>query len=359
MKPRSYAAVGRGVAGRGFTLIELLVVVVIIAILIGILVPAVGAVRRSARETASRAILGTLGTGLEMFKADGRVGGGYPPSFSDSDGTSMIPIGEVANPYAASPTSIPITGAGLLVWALVGADQLGTPGFKVFRTDPGCPGYNQARVWSADTDAGNYGDNPACSGAYALRADDRRPIQPRSGPFIESSKIQLSEWTEDPDTGDSGFVIPAEREANPANMLRPYPMFLDAFGFPILYWKADAAGVQLVDYQWNDPDASGTSRGIYHFRDNGHLLENLPGDKPLILRPGAEPSLSWDTAWTPTAYDPDNPPPLGTFPRYIMNPDIRAKLAPHRADSYLLVTPGADGVYGTGDDIANFEHNGR
>ena len=68
-------------------------------------------------------MLGTLSTGLETFKADGRVGGGYPPSYSDdADGD-----GEVESPYGNLPDSnIPsrfeITGAGLLVWALAGAD---------------------------------------------------------------------------------------------------------------------------------------------------------------------------------------------------------------------------------------------
>jgi len=38
---------------------------------------------------------------------------------------------------------------------------------------------------------------------------------------------------------------------------------------------------------------------------------------------------------------------------------VKARLEPARADSYLLISAGADGRYGTADDIANFEHNGQ
>jgi hypothetical protein len=37
-----------------------------------------------------------------------------------------------------------------------------------------------------------------------------------------------------------------------------------------------------------------------------------------------------------------------------MNPKITAKLTPHRPNSYLLISPGYDGEYGTADDITNF-----
>ena len=47
-----------------------------------------------------------------------------------------------------------------------------------------------------------------------------------------------------------------------------------------------------------------------------------------------------------------NPPtiPFG----YIQDPTVTAMQWPHRPDSYLLVTAGYDGIYGTADDITNF-----
>ncbi len=57
-------------ASSGFTLIELLVVVAIIALLIGILLPAVGAARDSARQAASLSQIRQLGIGVTAYMGD-------------------------------------------------------------------------------------------------------------------------------------------------------------------------------------------------------------------------------------------------------------------------------------------------
>ncbi len=56
--------------GRGFTIIELLVVISIIALLIGILLPAVGKARDNARVSASRSNLRQLGVAMHNYAAD-------------------------------------------------------------------------------------------------------------------------------------------------------------------------------------------------------------------------------------------------------------------------------------------------
>jgi hypothetical protein len=44
------------------------------------------------------------------------------------------------------------------------------------------------------------------------------------------------------------------------------------------------------------------------------------------------------------------PPVIG----YIQDPKVTARPWPYRPDSYLLISAGADGLYGTPDDICNF-----
>ncbi len=321
-----------------FTLVELLVVIVIIAILIGLLVPAVGAVRRVAREAASKAALSSIENGIETFKADQRIGGSYPPSASDwfADQEPMV-----ISPVTGQNMSI--SGAGLLVWALAGADFLGTPGFIKTRN----------RLTWGQSSGRTYVQQPVTdSDAYALD-NNGQPVFARSGPYVELAKLAVTQNVNavgsDPD-----FVIPAERDVvETGRPRRAYAMFLDGFGYPILYYRADPAGRVMAD--WSTEPPVGNTRGIYHCGDNDELVWTQ-SSTVLRLNKADEPhALDWGTG----NYTVSNPPPLGTFQAYVLNKSVSARLEPQRPDSYLLVSPGADGRYGTADDVTNFQHNGK
>ncbi|MEM9417436.1 MAG: prepilin-type N-terminal cleavage/methylation domain-containing protein [Planctomycetota bacterium] len=77
----------RAATAQGFTLIELLVVISIIALLIGILLPELGAARGSARSIASLSNLRQIGIATVAYTTEQK---GYYPMHSSSTGTSSV-----------------------------------------------------------------------------------------------------------------------------------------------------------------------------------------------------------------------------------------------------------------------------
>ena len=68
---------------KGFTLIELLVVMVIIALLVGLLLPALGRAKEEAQKTQCRSNLRQIGLAMEMYANDNR---GYLPALYGQSG---------------------------------------------------------------------------------------------------------------------------------------------------------------------------------------------------------------------------------------------------------------------------------
>jgi hypothetical protein len=104
-------------------------------------------------------------------------------------------------------------------------------------------------------------------------------------------------------------------------------------GMPVLYYKADTS---KTAHDINDPN---NPENIYDYRDNQALLAlGVPG------KPGQKHPLY------------ENPK---IFYEMTRNTRVAGPSRPNRADTYILLSAGPDGLYGTKDDIANFEMQWR
>jgi prepilin-type N-terminal cleavage/methylation domain-containing protein len=104
---------GSSAAENGLTLMELLIVLAIISLLVGLLLPALGAVRKAAREAKQQAQITTIELALVAFKNDY---GDYPPS------SNVLP-------------SFKYFGSQKLSEALLGWDLLGCHPKSAWRAD--------------------------------------------------------------------------------------------------------------------------------------------------------------------------------------------------------------------------------
>ena len=289
----------------GFTVVELLTAVAIIAMLVALLIPALATVRKIAKETQQKAQFTTIDLALTAFKGDY---GDYPPSgIRDRSGPGLY------------------SGAQKLAEAMVGQDLMGFHEDSSFRSDlradlPGKPNYE---LYPEDLD-------PRTSD------DDRENLEARKGPYLElatASAFRLG--------GTEGLF-------EDTLWLREDTYVLcDVFGVkkitfeggetakagtPILYYKANTSSKTMYS---SEPE-----KQIYNSEDNmalialGRLPEPDPRDPHQLYE---ERDLFYRDDYK------------------IIDPKVRIDTGwPHRPDSYILISAGADGEYGTSDDIFNF-----
>jgi hypothetical protein len=87
-------------------------------------------------------------------------------------------------------------------------------------------------------------------------------------------------------------------------------------------------------------DQAGIDDDIYYYPDNEALLRLGTPDDINVRHPLAD--------------DMDD---FMDFEAMILNPQVSTIRRPYRAGSYILISAGKDGLYGTGDDITNFDKN--
>ncbi len=353
-----------------FTLVELLVVIGIIGILVAILLPSIHAVRTSARNAETTAVFNAISGGLETYR--NATGDPYPPSASDADPTANVNEFKgnwTANPTVpgssmGTPTPISITGANLLLWALAGADFLGTPGFKDINNDG---------LWWNDTHM-EMNDTPINPGLYDLNSQ-AQPLHKRYGPFIDIGKTKIAKMqdfaldTLKPKKTDRSSYPPGHHGS--ASNYDKTSFVLDGFGYPILYYRARVGASSIV----TDRTAATVKFGVYDQADNrlytGEQIKNAGSDSGtardegdgllagMDLGSGNDHKLYLPTnpgTMTPTTDLADvNNTFKSTFVRYIWDQKITVRNEPVNKDSYILISPGPDALWGTDDDVTNFK----
>jgi prepilin-type N-terminal cleavage/methylation domain-containing protein len=303
----------------GLTLVEILVVVGVIAILAGMLLPAISMVRRTAREAKQKVQFTAIDLALATFKNDH---GDYPPS------DRYTWLEETAQTENSS-------GAQKLAEALLGWDLLGFHPDSGFRAD----GMNRwpYRVGTMTHTAGTYF-------LYDRTVD--RDMDRRRSRYLDldtANAVRL---------GVSGGNDGLFNLGAVGVSLAPETFVLgDAFGkgkevvlrdgkrkragLPVLYYRANATGKARED--------------VYDNRDNDYLV--VAKEQTDLTQRGSAPARAQGNLWNPLAGA------VSTF--YDNITDWRASTdsfrVPHKPDSYILISAGNDGFYGTDDDIYNFQ----
>ncbi len=285
-----------------FTIVELLTVMSIIVILIGLLVPALNQVKKFALEVKQRAQLSSIGTAIELFNSEFD---GYPES------------------SAFGPGGLEYTGAMKLCEAVMGKDLMGYHPDSIFRAD-GTNGNSVLYPPAGSVSPGALRDSQSMrkgpylplenANAYALS-----DLYPSTGPFMPEHMVLCDVYKR-----------------------VTHRTIGKKVGMPILYYRANTTNNR---HNTTNPE---DLLNIYNYRDNQSLLmlgKPWEGGTSGTGVPGG----------TPHRLAVENSTPGLRFYWNTKNERVLTTSRPYRADTFILISAGWDGEYGTPDDVCNFD----
>lgn len=318
---------------KGFTIVELLTVMSIIIILMSILMPGLQRTRRYARVVVQRSQFSDITKALELYRND------HQETYPDSGATDT------------NATPAGYCGAMKLCEALVGQDGMGFDPSSSFQAKTSVYLFNLC----AQTDPAIISNTPA------LTTNLQERTKYLDSDSIKAARLEdLYSWYSASATGKNYYSPQVSFQATtdatpPSPTAFPNSVLTDAFlrtashcdgkklGMPVLYYRADTT--KLVHDPNFDPTSGvyssmTTNPSIYNFDDN-YALTGL--------------GCPWEGTQT-TAQPMYGPANVKIFYKAITNANITSTPRPHNEDTYILLSAGWDGLYGTADDVYNFSN---
>ncbi|MCK5641940.1 MAG: hypothetical protein KAJ19_14145, partial [Gammaproteobacteria bacterium] len=308
----------------GWSLIELLTAISIIVLIVSILVPGLSKMRHIAKDVRQKSYFHSIEVSIELYRKDYDE---YPESAIKAGGGGRI------------------CGAQHLAEALVGRDG---KGYEPSQFDPW--------DWRA----------PGDGVAVNLYTSTPESLNRRKSPYIESGNIETHELRELYGAGncapleesDDNFRAPVFTDVYMREIILLDDNIKAKYGSPILYYRAN------VDSKWfrsdDNPDGYNTDwineslypNWIYNYNDNADLINLGPvGDVAVNVHryknvSGTERQDFFYEKLTDAKASAD------TDDDGI--PDDKFK--PYNVSTYILISAGLDGIFGTKDDITNFNY---
>jgi type II secretory pathway pseudopilin PulG len=330
---------------RGFTLVEMLTVIGIIILLVSILLPVIGSVRRKAYAADTAALLNNLAAGIQRYHADFNA---YPGPLHNGQiygGSVALPTITARNvPGGEALVAAKITQSENLVLGLLG-------GMRVEGTPP-------SLTWVFDFNA--VGDGPA----------SLNPLSPKkSHAYMDRTNLSQGNYKDDAADADDSVI----------------PEFLDRFpdGMPVLYLRAKT-GAPTGTATGGTSETRGIVTNSTTYSAQGQYdLNQIIGYTDKVVGGGSgrigvgkeEPKGEYAPPALENPLHPDHwkhglrtvdpnasyiPNPTGSqfgtvykYPydlyAYLRHPSIPN--TPRNKDGFILISAGPDRFYGTKDDI--------